>query len=150
MNLVAFGNKSSIVIAYLLKRNHISNFPGFENLCSGSPIAAMGVAPSALLPPINRKSFLIPIPPPPAHDRTLFIMFSKGFKVTKAELQEFITLCFGDCIDTLNMQETQGDEKPVLAQIVFYSPETVDAVLNGGTKAKFIVNGNHAFVRKLK
>uniref|UniRef100_A0A7N0UVD9 RRM domain-containing protein n=1 Tax=Kalanchoe fedtschenkoi TaxID=63787 RepID=A0A7N0UVD9_KALFE len=106
---------------------------------------AMGAGPSMLMPPIPPHHFPVPLPP---EQRTLFVTFSKGYRVNEYELREFITLCFGNCIETLSMQETHGDEQPLYARVVFYRPETTNIVLNGEEKAKFTINGKHVWARK--
>ncbi|RDX92656.1 hypothetical protein CR513_25176, partial [Mucuna pruriens] len=81
-------------------------------------------------------------------DRTLFVTFSKGYRVEEWEVREFFTMTYGDCIDALYMQEVQPSEQALFARIVFHKVSTIDIILSGATKAKFIINGKHVWARK--
>ncbi|RHN64566.1 hypothetical protein MtrunA17_Chr4g0070461 [Medicago truncatula] len=84
----------------------------------------------------------------PADDRTLFVTFSKGYRVEEWEVKEFFSMAYGDCIETLFMQETQANEQPLFARIVFHKVSTIDMILRGASKVKFSINGKHVWVRK--
>lgn len=86
-----------------------------------------------------------PVPPP---DRTMFLTFSKGYPVHEFEVRHFFTRAYGDCIESLQMQEVQPCEQALFARVVFYSATTIEAILNGMSKAKFTINGKHVWVRK--
>ncbi|KAJ1428910.1 hypothetical protein SESBI_08624 [Sesbania bispinosa] len=84
----------------------------------------------------------------PADDRTLFVTFSKGYRVEEWEVSEFFTVAYGDCIEALYMQEVQPIEQPLYARVVFHEICTIDMVLKGAAKAKFTINGKHVWARK--
>lgn len=80
--------------------------------------------------------------------RTMFATFSKGYPVTEGEIRQFFTTIFGNCIESLHMQEVRPDEQPLYARIVFHRPSFIQTILNGETKAKFTINGKHVWTRK--
>ena len=84
----------------------------------------------------------------PADDRTMFVTFSKGYRVEEWEVREFFTMAYGNCIEALYMQEVQPNEQALFARIVFPNVSTVDMILRGATKAKFTINGKHVWARK--
>ncbi|CAI9267096.1 unnamed protein product [Lactuca saligna] len=81
-------------------------------------------------------------------DRTLFVTFSRGYPVAEWEVREFFNGLFGDCIETFYMQETAAGEHALFAKIVLNHQSFIHAVLSGGTKAKFTINGKHVWMRK--
>ncbi|KAK4854464.1 hypothetical protein QYF36_024211 [Acer negundo] len=102
----------------------------------------VGVPQQMLLQPRTQETEV----PPEA--RTMFVTFSKGYPVLEREVHEFFTRGYGDCIETLNMQEVQPTEQSLFAKIVFRSAAIVDVILNGVAKAKFTINGKHVWARK--
>ncbi|KAI3447215.1 hypothetical protein Pfo_003880 [Paulownia fortunei] len=80
--------------------------------------------------------------------RTMFATFSKGYPVTESEVRQFFTRMFGNCIDSLHMQEVGPDEQALYARIVFVNPSFIQIILNGETKAKFTINGKHVWMRQ--
>ncbi|QHO50130.1 uncharacterized protein DS421_1g19980 [Arachis hypogaea] len=85
----------------------------------------------------------------PAEARTMFVTFSKGYRVAERELREFLTMAYGDCIEALYMQEVQHpNHQPLFARIVFRKASTIDVVLRGATKVKFSINGKDVWARK--
>ncbi|KAJ1381379.1 hypothetical protein SESBI_45199 [Sesbania bispinosa] len=84
-----------------------------------------------------------------ADDRTLFVTFSNGYRVEEWEVREFFTMTYGDCIESLHMQEiVQPNEQPLFAHIVFHMVCNIDMILRGATKVKFTINGKHVWARK--
>ncbi|KAI8553338.1 hypothetical protein RHMOL_Rhmol05G0007700 [Rhododendron molle] len=81
-------------------------------------------------------------------DRTMFVTFSKGYPVGEMEIREFFTQIYGDCIESLYMQEVQVGEQSLFCRIVFYSPSFIDLILKGEGKVKFTINGKHVWMRK--
>ncbi|XP_058213504.1 uncharacterized protein LOC131325327 isoform X2 [Rhododendron vialii] len=81
-------------------------------------------------------------------DRTMFVTFSKGYPVGEREIREFFTQIYGDCIESLYMQEVQVGEQSLFSRIVFYSPSFIDLILKGEGKVKFTINGKHVWMRK--
>lgn len=84
----------------------------------------------------------------PAEERTMFVTFSKGYPVYEWEVREFFTRAYGDCIESLQMQQVQPNEQSLFARIVFHSSSTIEVVLDGLSKAKFTINGKHVWMRK--
>ncbi|GFP79475.1 hypothetical protein PHJA_000091000 [Phtheirospermum japonicum] len=85
---------------------------------------------------------------PPRSARTMFVTFSKGYPVAEAEVREFFTRLFGNCIESLYMQEVEPDEQALYARIVFVKPSYIQFILNGQGKAKFSINGKHVWMRQ--
>ncbi|XP_020228769.1 uncharacterized protein LOC109809782 [Cajanus cajan] len=83
-----------------------------------------------------------------ADERTLFVTFSKGYRVEEWEVREFFVMAYGDCIEALYMQEVQPNEQALFARIVFRMVSTIDMILGGASKAKFSINGKHVWARK--
>lgn len=83
-----------------------------------------------------------------AENRTLFVTFSKGYPVTEAEVREFFTKLFGECIESFYMQPVMPPEQALYARVVFCKPDIIDLVLNGLQKAKYTINGKHLWMRK--
>ncbi|XP_007012640.2 PREDICTED: uncharacterized protein LOC18588282 [Theobroma cacao] len=84
----------------------------------------------------------------PPDDRTMFVTFSKGYPVHEWEVREFFTRAYGDCIESLHMQEVPPDEQSLFARIVFRSESAIEIILSGMSKAKFTINGKHVWARK--
>ncbi|XP_022749969.1 uncharacterized protein LOC111299184 [Durio zibethinus] len=84
----------------------------------------------------------------PPDDRTMFVTFSKGYPVYEWEVMEFFTRAYGDCIESLHMQEVLPNEQSLFARIVFHSASSIEMILNGMGKAKFTINGKHVWARK--
>lgn len=84
----------------------------------------------------------------PPDDRTMFVTFSKGYHVHEWEVREFLIRNYGECIESLYMQEVQPHEQPLYARIVFHSAATIQLILSGVDKAKFTINGKHVWARK--
>ncbi|EEF38483.1 uncharacterized protein LOC8263380 [Ricinus communis] len=82
-------------------------------------------------------------------DRTIFLTFSKGYPISESEVKEFFTRKYGDCIETIYMQEVLvGDHQPLYARLIVRSPTLIEVVLEGKSKAKFSINGKHVWARK--
>ncbi|PPS17777.1 hypothetical protein GOBAR_AA02800 [Gossypium barbadense] len=81
-------------------------------------------------------------------DRTIFVTFSKGYLVHEWEVREFFTRLYGNCIESLHMQDVMPNEQPLFARIVCHSPAAIEYILNGNVKAKFTINGKHVWARK--
>ncbi|WRX33429.1 hypothetical protein QQP08_025916 [Theobroma cacao] len=83
----------------------------------------------------------------------LFLKFIKeiqGFRVgvNLEEVREFFTRAYGDCIESLHMQEVPPDEQSLFARIVFRSESAIEIILSGMSKAKFTINGKHVWTGK--
>ncbi|XP_031253902.1 uncharacterized protein LOC116111881 [Pistacia vera] len=84
----------------------------------------------------------------PQDERTIFLTFSKGYPISKNEIKDFFTRNFGECIETICMQEAAAVEQPLYARLVVYSASVMEVVLDGQSKAKFSINGKHVWARK--
>ncbi|XVF35133.1 hypothetical protein REPUB_Repub18cG0118600 [Reevesia pubescens] len=84
----------------------------------------------------------------PPDDRTMFVTFSKGYPVYEWEVREFFSRAYGDCIESLHMQEVLPNGQSLFARIVFHSVSAIEAILNGMGKVKFTINGKHVWARK--
>lgn len=89
-----------------------------------------------------------------AEDRTLFVTFSKGYPVFEGEMREYFTRFYGDCVESLHMQEVEPNQQALYARIVFRSTSIIQRILIGTSsigasgKAKFTINGKHVWARK--
>ncbi|RVX02497.1 hypothetical protein CK203_031134 [Vitis vinifera] len=84
----------------------------------------------------------------PVDDRTMFLTFSRGNKVSESDVRELFTGLFGDCVDSVNMEEVSRNRQPLFARLVLRSVSTVDRILNGSSIAKFTINSKHVWARK--
>lgn len=84
----------------------------------------------------------------PADDRTMFVTFSKGYPVQEWEVRDFFFRSYGDCIESLHMQEAQPHQQALFARIVFHKASTMEMILRGLGKVKFSINGKHVWARK--
>ncbi|KAK6933277.1 hypothetical protein RJ641_036233 [Dillenia turbinata] len=82
-------------------------------------------------------------------DRTIFLTFSKGYPISKEEVRNFFTRRHGDIIEAILMQDLkEGDQQVLYARLVVHQLSMIDLVLEGKTKAKFVINGKHVWARK--
>ncbi|KAG8367148.1 hypothetical protein BUALT_Bualt16G0042500 [Buddleja alternifolia] len=81
-------------------------------------------------------------------NRTMFATFSKGYPVTEAEVWQLLTRIFGECIESLHMQEVMHGEQALYARVVFLRPSFIQIILDGESMAKFTINGKHVWMRK--
>lgn len=84
----------------------------------------------------------------PADDRTMFVTFSKGYPVQEWEVRDFMARSFGDCIESLHMQEVHPHQQALFARIIFHKASTMEMILRGMGKVKFSINGKHVWARK--
>ncbi|KAK8515458.1 hypothetical protein V6N13_139563 [Hibiscus sabdariffa] len=106
-------------------------------------VMGYGHGPIDMRLPLTRTNEVVP-----ADDRTMFITFSKGYPVYEWEVREFFTRLYGDCIESLHMQEVMPNEQSLFARIVCYSTATIEMILQGSAKVKFNINGKHVWARK--
>ncbi|KAM7276255.1 hypothetical protein ACFE04_018121 [Oxalis oulophora] len=87
--------------------------------------------------------------PIPADDRTMFVTFSKGYPVLEGQVRNFFQIAYGDCIESLHMQEVlPPNQQSLFARIIFRSPSTIERILNGRRTVKFSIQGRHVWARK--
>ncbi|XP_073132472.1 uncharacterized protein [Henckelia pumila] len=85
---------------------------------------------------------------PALYERTMFATFSKGYPVSESEIRQFFSRVYGNCVESVHMQEVRADEQALYARVVFHRPAFIESVLNGMNKAKFSINGKHVWMRK--
>lgn len=54
---------------------------------------------------------------------------------------------YGD-VEVVTIQKTKGNKPPLFAHVSFYSLATVNQVLDGNAKVKFITKGKHLWARR--
>ncbi|KAI3900711.1 hypothetical protein MKW92_003345 [Papaver armeniacum] len=87
------------------------------------------------------------------HQRTLFVTFSRGFLISEDQIREFFVRTYGEnCVESINMQDISPPElrQPMYAMIVFHATETIDKILAGEDKVRFLINGRHIQARRLE
>ncbi|KAI3972143.1 hypothetical protein MKW92_006388 [Papaver armeniacum] len=87
------------------------------------------------------------------HQRTLFVTFSRGFLISEDQIREFFVRTYGEnCVESINMQDVSPPElrQPMYAMIVFHATETIDKILAGEDKVRFLINGRHIQARRLE
>ncbi|KZV18985.1 hypothetical protein F511_27087 [Dorcoceras hygrometricum] len=82
------------------------------------------------------------------YERTMFATFSKGYPVSESEIRQFFTKVYGNCVESVHMQEVRVDQQALYARVVFVTPAFIESVLSGMSKAKFSINGKHVWMRK--
>ncbi|KAK9081785.1 hypothetical protein Syun_031231 [Stephania yunnanensis] len=48
-------------------------------------------------------------------ERTMFMTFSRGYPVTKAEVRDYFIKTYGDCIDSFHMEEVESTQQALYA-----------------------------------
>lgn len=82
-------------------------------------------------------------------DRSMFLTFSKGFPVSEMEVRYLFTNLYGDCVQSLSMEEnTDLGQQPLYAIMILKSVTTVDQILVGKRVAKLQINGKDIWARK--
>ncbi|CAL5028018.1 unnamed protein product [Urochloa decumbens] len=80
--------------------------------------------------------------------RSLFITFSKGYPLTREEVEEFFTERWGNCVAKVMTEKTPPGELPTYGRVLFRRAATMAAVLGGRPLVKLMVNGRHLWARK--
>ncbi|CAK9167650.1 unnamed protein product [Ilex paraguariensis] len=81
-------------------------------------------------------------------DRSVFLTFSKGYPISETEVRDFFTRKFGDFIETIYMQDVPADEQALYARLIARSASVIEAIVGGGGRAKYTINGKHVWARK--
>ncbi|KAF8403067.1 hypothetical protein HHK36_011161 [Tetracentron sinense] len=84
----------------------------------------------------------------PQENRTIFLTFSKGYPISEGEVMEFFTRKYGDCIETIYMQEVAANAQALFARLVIRQASTIAVILNGKDKKKFVIDGKHVWARR--
>ncbi|CAN6270532.1 unnamed protein product [Urochloa humidicola] len=80
--------------------------------------------------------------------RSLFITFSKGYPLTREEVEEFFTERWGNCVAKVMMEKAPPGELPTYGRVLFRRAATTAAVLGGRPLVKLMVNGRRLWARK--
>ncbi|KAK9081776.1 hypothetical protein Syun_031222 [Stephania yunnanensis] len=80
--------------------------------------------------------------------RTMFMTFSRGYPVSEAEVRDYFTRNYGDCIDSFHMEEVEATQQALYARVVYRTPAIVIAILAGRESVRFVINGKHVRVRR--
>ncbi|THG19935.1 uncharacterized protein LOC114260924 [Camellia sinensis] len=70
-------------------------------------------------------------------DRAMFLTFSRGYPVSESEVKELFTGCFCDCVDNVDMDESNSVDQPLFARMIVRGVSIVDDILKGSDIAKF-------------
>ncbi|CAH8325108.1 unnamed protein product [Eruca vesicaria subsp. sativa] len=80
-----------------------------------------------------------------ADDRTVFLIFSKGYPISKSEVHAYFTRRFGEIVEAINMANEGGR----YATMVLRSAAKIPEIVNDGVdKTKFIINGKFVWAQK--
>ncbi|KAI9174233.1 hypothetical protein LWI28_014354 [Acer negundo] len=83
----------------------------------------------------------------PEEARTMFVTFSKGYPLSRHEIVNFFTSKWGGVVEDVIMEHTRPGQNPQFGRIVFTASTAMARVLNGQSKAKFLVNRKHLWAR---
>ncbi|KAH7549642.1 hypothetical protein JRO89_XS13G0060200 [Xanthoceras sorbifolium] len=83
----------------------------------------------------------------PEDARTMFLTFSKGHPLSRHEIVNFFTSKWGEVVEDVVMEHTRRGHNPQFGRIVFTTSTVIPMVLNGHSKAKFLVNRKHLWAR---
>ncbi|KAK9154431.1 hypothetical protein Sjap_001911 [Stephania japonica] len=81
-------------------------------------------------------------------ERAMFMTFSRGYPVSEAEVRDYFTRNYGDCIESFHMEEVEATQQALYARVVYYTPAMVTAILAGRESVRFVINGKHVRVRR--
>ncbi|KAJ4964409.1 hypothetical protein NE237_024348 [Protea cynaroides] len=84
-------------------------------------------------------------------DRTIFVTFSRGYPISENELRNFFNMNYGECVESIYMQEVSPYAQALFALVVFRSKETMGFTLESMDdegKVRLKINGKHARARK--
>ncbi|OMO59614.1 hypothetical protein CCACVL1_24720 [Corchorus capsularis] len=84
----------------------------------------------------------------PEDTRTMFLTFSKGYPLSREEIVHFFTSNWGEVVQDVVIDSSHHPgQDPQFGRIVFTSSLVIPRVLNGQSKAKFMVNRKHLWAR---
>lgn len=83
----------------------------------------------------------------PEDSRTMFLTFSLGHPLSRDEIIDFFTSNRGEVVQNIFIERTQPGKDPQFGRIVFTNSLVIPRILNGQTKAKFMVNREHLWAR---
>ncbi|KAH9721166.1 hypothetical protein KPL70_006319 [Citrus sinensis] len=85
----------------------------------------------------------------PEDVRTMFLTFSRGHPLTREEIINFFISKWGDVVQDVFIERTRPGQDPQFGRIVFTTSTVIPRVLNGQSRAKFLVNPPGAGTRTL-
>ncbi|KAL5700563.1 hypothetical protein ACHQM5_025990 [Ranunculus cassubicifolius] len=88
------------------------------------------------------------VPTEPTQERTMFVTFSRGFPVSELELSTYLARTYGDVVEAIYLAETLPGVQPLWARVVFRSSSTVEQILKGEEKVRFVIKGKHVWTRR--
>ncbi|CDY67562.1 BnaA10g29910D [Brassica napus] len=84
-----------------------------------------------------------------ADNRTIFLTFSRGYPIAKAEVYAYFTRRFGGIVEAIRMGGAEVNEQTLYATMELSSASRVpDILIEGVYMTKYIINGKHAWARK--
>ncbi|KAK2648995.1 hypothetical protein Ddye_016484 [Dipteronia dyeriana] len=83
----------------------------------------------------------------PEESRIMFLTFSKGYPLSRHEIVNFFTSKWGGVVENVIVEHTRAGQNPQFGRIVFTTSTAMARVLNGQSKAKFLVNRKHLWAR---
>ncbi|CAN7068284.1 unnamed protein product [Brassica rapa subsp. trilocularis] len=82
-------------------------------------------------------------------NRTIFLTFSRGYPISKAEVYAYFTRRFGGIVEAIRMGGAGVDEQTLYATMELSSASRVpDILIEGVYMTKYIINGKHVWARK--
>ncbi|CAF2348187.1 hypothetical protein BRARA_J02076 [Brassica rapa] len=82
-------------------------------------------------------------------NRTIFLTFSRGYPISKAEVYAYFTRRFGGIVEAIRMGGAEVNEQTLYATMELSSASRVpDILIEGVYMTKYIINGKHAWARK--
>ncbi|KAM0883148.1 hypothetical protein ACQ4PT_031834 [Festuca glaucescens] len=87
------------------------------------------------------------ISPIPEEFRSLFITFSRGYPISKEDIEEFFNAIHGPCVEAVMVERAPAGQMPVYGRVVLRSPDMIPVLLGGQQTAKYIIKGKHLWAR---
>ncbi|XP_026410585.1 uncharacterized protein LOC113305800 [Papaver somniferum] len=78
--------------------------------------------------------------------RSMFCTFSKGYPLKRMEIIDFFNSVWGPVVENVVLEHSPRGGNPEFCRIIFKHVSVISSILNGETKAKFIVNGKDLWV----
>ncbi|KAF2570019.1 hypothetical protein F2Q70_00006352 [Brassica cretica] len=82
-----------------------------------------------------------------ADNMTIFLTFSKGYPISKAEVYAYFTRRFGEIVEAIHMGGAGENEQTLYATMQLSSVSKVPEILTED-RTQYIINGKHVWARK--
>ncbi|XP_027182429.1 uncharacterized protein LOC113780845 [Coffea eugenioides] len=141
-----FGENAAIEVdGNVILRPMVRPFADGGSTSNSGQVAACGrMRPSSTLNP-NASEF---VPRQTNEDsRTMFLTFSKGYPLTRDEVINFFTSNWGGVVEDVVVEQAAGRDPPLYGRVIFTRHSIIDTILNGQSKAKFMVGRKHLWAR---